>query len=73
MKSSETSAKYSWPNKEQKDAIQDSGGPEDVDILNQRNRSSSKPAFDDSRYPFGLHFKVSQGFQRYGWQRRESE
>lgn len=33
MNSSETSAKYSWPSNEQKEAIQDSGGPEEVDIL----------------------------------------
>lgn len=33
MNSSETSAKYSWPSKEQKDAIQDSGGPDEVDML----------------------------------------
>lgn len=33
MNSSETSAKYSWPNSEQKEAIQDSGGPEEVDML----------------------------------------
>jgi hypothetical protein len=38
MKSSETSAKYSCPNKEQKEAIQDSGGPEEVDILDQSSR-----------------------------------
>lgn len=36
MNSSETSAKYSWPSREQKEAIQDSGGPEEVDILGQR-------------------------------------
>lgn len=33
MNSSETSAKYSWPRREQKDAIQDSGGPDEVDML----------------------------------------
>lgn len=33
MNSSETSAKYSWPRSEQKEAIQDSGGPEEVDIM----------------------------------------
>lgn len=36
MNSSETSAKYSWPSKEQKDAIQDSGGPDEVDMLGWR-------------------------------------
>jgi hypothetical protein len=33
MKSSDISAKYSWPNNEQKDEIQDSGVPEEEDIL----------------------------------------
>jgi hypothetical protein len=33
IKSSDTSAKYSWPSKEQKEEIQDSGVPEDVDIV----------------------------------------
>ena len=33
MKSSDTSAKYSWPRREQKEEIQDSGEPEEVDIL----------------------------------------
>jgi hypothetical protein len=33
MKSSEISAKYSWPNKEQNDEIQDSGVPEEEDML----------------------------------------
>lgn len=33
INSSETSAKYSWPRSEQKEAIQDSGGPEEVDML----------------------------------------
>ena len=33
MNSSDTSAKYSWPSKEQNDEIHDSGVPEDVDIL----------------------------------------
>ena len=33
MKSSDISAKYSWPSKEQKDEIQDSGVPEEEDIL----------------------------------------
>lgn len=32
MNSSETSAKYSWPRREQKDDIQDSGVPEEVDM-----------------------------------------
>jgi hypothetical protein len=32
MKSSDISAKYSWPNNEQKDEIQDSGVPEEEDI-----------------------------------------
>lgn len=33
MKSSETSAKYSWPRREQKLEIQDSGVPEEEDII----------------------------------------
>jgi hypothetical protein len=33
MNSSDTSAKYSWPRREQKEAIQDSGSPEVVDIF----------------------------------------
>lgn len=33
MNSSVTSAKYSWPRSEQKDEIQDSGVPDDVDML----------------------------------------
>ena len=33
MKSSDISAKYSWPSKEQNDEIHDSGVPEEVDIL----------------------------------------
>jgi hypothetical protein len=33
MKSSEISAKYSWPSKEQKDEIHDSGVPDEEDIL----------------------------------------
>ncbi len=33
MNSSETSAKYSWPSSEQKEEIQDSGVPEDEDII----------------------------------------
>ncbi|MDA4132655.1 MAG: hypothetical protein OK454_05965 [Thaumarchaeota archaeon] len=33
MNSSETSAKYSWPSSEQKEDIQDSGAPDEVDIL----------------------------------------
>jgi len=33
MNSSETSAKYSWPRREQKDEIQLSGTPDEVDIL----------------------------------------
>lgn len=33
MKSSEISAKYSWPSKEQKDEIHDSGVPDEVDIV----------------------------------------
>lgn len=33
MNSSDTSAKYSWPSKEQKEEIQDSGLPEDVDMM----------------------------------------
>lgn len=33
INSSETSAKYSWPSREQNDAIQDSGGPEEVDMV----------------------------------------
>lgn len=33
MKSSEISAKYSWPNNEQNDEIQDSGVPEEEDML----------------------------------------
>lgn len=32
MKSSETSAKYSWPRREQKEEIHDSGVPEEEDI-----------------------------------------
>lgn len=32
MKSSETSAKYSWPRSEQKEMIHDSGVPEEEDI-----------------------------------------
>jgi hypothetical protein len=32
MKSSDISAKYSWPNNEQKDEIQDSGVPEEEDM-----------------------------------------
>lgn len=33
INSSETSAKYSWPNSEQKDEIHDSGVPEEVDMM----------------------------------------
>lgn len=33
MNSSDTSAKYSWPGRAQKLEIQDSGVPEDVDML----------------------------------------
>lgn len=33
MKSSDTSAKYSWPKSEQKEEIHDSGEPEEVDIV----------------------------------------
>ena len=33
INSSDTSAKYSWPNREQKDEIQLSGAPEEVDIF----------------------------------------
>jgi hypothetical protein len=36
MNSSDTSAKYSCPSKEQKDEIQDSGEPEELDILAAR-------------------------------------
>jgi len=32
MNSSETSAKYSWPNSEQNEEIHDSGVPDDVDM-----------------------------------------
>lgn len=32
MKSSDTSAKYSWPRREQNDEIQDSGVPEEEDM-----------------------------------------
>lgn len=35
MNSSETSAKYSWPRSEQKEAIQDSGVPEDEDMTEE--------------------------------------
>ncbi len=33
MNSSETSAKYSWPSREQKEDIQDSGDGEEEDIV----------------------------------------
>ncbi|KAK5636322.1 hypothetical protein RRF57_012035 [Xylaria bambusicola] len=33
INSSETSAKYSWPRSEQKEDIQDSGVPDDEDIM----------------------------------------
>jgi hypothetical protein len=33
MNSSDTSAKYSCPSKEQKDEIHDSGAPDDVDMM----------------------------------------
>lgn len=33
MNSSDTSAKYSWPSREQKDEIQDSGVPDEVDMV----------------------------------------
>lgn len=36
IKSSETSAKYSWPRREQKEAIHDSGVPDEVDMLTRR-------------------------------------
>ena len=38
INSSDTSAKYSWPNKEQKEEIQDSGEPEELDIVANRVR-----------------------------------
>lgn len=33
INSSDTSAKYSWPSREQKEAIQDSGSPDVVDMV----------------------------------------
>lgn len=64
MNSSETSAKYSWPSNEQKEEIQDSGEPEDVDMTEEvvwmtervepdalgeaRFRSSSRGTRDES-------------------------
>jgi hypothetical protein len=36
INSSETSAKYSWPGRAQKLEIQDSGVPEDVDMISAR-------------------------------------
>ena len=41
MNSSETSAKYSCPNKEQKLDIQDSGAPEDVDMASAGERAQA--------------------------------
>ena len=35
MKSSDTSAKYSWPIREQNDEIQDSGAPSEDDIVGE--------------------------------------
>ena len=40
MKSSETSAKYSWPRREQKEVIHDSGVPEEEDITDVVARDS---------------------------------
>lgn len=40
MNSSETSAKYSWPNSEQKEEIQDSGVPEEDDIMSQEGEET---------------------------------
>jgi len=36
MKSSDISAKYSWPSREQKEEIQDSGVAEEEDIFTRR-------------------------------------
>ena len=46
MKSSETSAKYSWPKSEQKEEIQDSGVPEDVDMTEEVVRVTEKAEAD---------------------------
>lgn len=55
MKSSDTSAKYSCPRREQKDEIHDSGLPDEVDILS-------------SGYPMtsGRELRLSQAGIR-GW------
>lgn len=54
MNSSDISAKYSWPRREQNDDIQDSGLPEDVDMLladsrlGMRNITASYVGFIES-------------------------
>ena len=78
MKSSETSAKYSWPRREQKEEIQDSGVPDEVDMTEvfvrvtesvdsdtpgeARLRSSSRGTKDES--PLADTVKV--GTSRFG-------
>ena len=79
INSSETSAKYSWPRREQKEDIQDSGVPEEVDITEvvvretervdpdapgeARLRSSSRGTKDEA--PFGDTMKVDSCSLRY--------
>lgn len=46
MKSSETSAKYSWPSREQKEEIQDSGVPEEEDIMEVVDRVADRVEVD---------------------------
>ena len=48
MKSSVTSAKYSWPRQEQKLEIQDSGVPEEVDMVGEAVRGAERAEVEGS-------------------------
>ena len=48
MKSSVTSAKYSWPRQEQKLEIHDSGVPEEVDIVGEAVNGADKAEVEGS-------------------------
>lgn len=54
MKSSETSAKYSWPRREQKLEIQDSGDPDEVDMMAAMAGQVAREAVAPDEAPGGL-------------------
>lgn len=66
INSSETSAKYSWPRREQKLEIQDSGTPEEVDMVSLWWLSVplSKGATDASGEAEGAHCRCEGQMDR---------